>query len=211
MRLTFENITIGYGSDRAILENISTSLGEGLWVVTGPNGSGKSSLLRCAASIIRPRSGRLTYDGADVWGDPMAYRWRVGYAPQDVDELPDLTTRRYLTYLAALKGVRSTHQRERVAEMLASCNLPDQLMRTLSTGMKRRLAIAAALLNDPDVLLLDEPADGLDPEERIWLYRWLSDLAGSRVAVLATNLPDEVAGVTDGWVHIQKGVLAHRH
>jgi len=204
MLLTWENVTLGAP---AVLEGVNLVLRRGLWGVAG---LGKTTLLRCGAALTRPHRGRLLFDGDDIWDDPVAYRWRVGYVPQDAEELPPVGAVQYLEYLGALKGIRPQYQRSRASQMLAYFALPDRSLATYSAGMKRRIAVATALLNDPDILLLDDPITGLDPEERINLLNCLTQLADERIILLATSLPEEADGAVQGWVMLRsKG--AHLH
>lgn len=205
MWLQFDRVTIGYPGGSPVLEEISFRVGPGLWLLTGPNGSGKSSLLRCAAGILRPRAGRLLWNGGDAWQSPSRYRWHLGYAPQDLHDLPDLTAGQYLSYLGSLKGVRPALQSDRTRDVMSLAGLTDGPLTTLSTGMKRRLGIAAALLNDPDLLILDEPTAGLDIEEKATLRILLSELADFRILLVATHLPEELAEMAAGHITIRNG------
>ena len=200
MWLSFEAVTL-----KAFMQPISFRLGRGLWLVVGPNGAGKSSLLRCAAGIERPRQGQLLWSGQDVARDLLRFRWHVGYAPQEVEEFPDMTALAYLTYLGVLKGIRPRYRSQRAADLLQLLELPNRQPATYSTGQKRRLGIAAALLNDPDLLILDEPMAGLDIQEKIWLRNYLSNLALDRILLVATHLPDEMAAEASGWVRLENG------
>lgn len=205
MWLSFEQVTLRYERGAPVLTDVTFRVSSGLWQVVGPNGAGKSSLLRCAAGLLRPSAGSLCFDGEDVWSNAPAYRWRLGYAPQDVEELPDLPAGRYLAYLAALKGIRPEYQQSRAKEMLRTFALPDRSLPGYSAGMKRRLAQAAAMLNDPDVLLLDEPSAGLDPQEKVWLWLYLAQLAQERIILLATCVPEESAHLASGRLAVMNG------
>lgn len=212
MWLSVQQVTLGYPGGPPVLEGVDLDLGPGLWAMVGANGSGKSSLLRCAAGILQPRQGRLAYNGGDAWQRPAQYRYHLGYAPQEVEEFPDLAASQYLSYLAALKGIRPALQAARVREVLAMMRLEDGLPARYSAGMRRRLAIAAALLNDPDLLLLDEPTVGLDPQEIRRLRDLLGRLAADRIILLATHVPEEWDGVADHWVVVEnKGAYIHGH
>lgn len=200
MQLTWEHVTLGYPSRPAVLTAIDFEVGRGLWGLTG---RGKTTFLRSAAALLRPLRGRVLYDSEDIWTHASAHRWLVGYAPQDAEELPALNASRYLAYLGALKGIRPEYQRRRAGEMLDAFHLPDRRLDTFSAGMKRRLTIAAALLNDPDVLLLDDPTTGLDPEEKVHVFATLAQLAGDRIILMATSLPEEADGVVRGWIAMQ--------
>lgn len=204
MWLTFQQVATGP------LAQVSFRLSAGLWLLVGPNGAGKSSLLRCAAGILPPRQGRILWNGTPISTDPQRFRWHVGYAPQEVEEFPDMTAAAYLEYLAVLKGILSAHRSSRVSQLLDLLALPNRKPRTYSTGQKRRLGLAAALLNDPDILILDEPSAGLDIQEKIWLRTYLSDLALDRIVLVATHLPEEMEAtgilqVHDGRVNIIDG------
>lgn len=210
MWLSFEEVSIGYGGQPPVLERVSFRVGTGLWAITGRNGSGKTSLLRCAAGILRPLSGRLLWNGQDAWSHPSAYRWHLGYAPQESLDLPDERVSRYLTYLAAVKGIKPALHKARVREVMAVVGLTDGALHLLSGGMKRRLLLAAALLNDPDLLILDEPTHDLDPEEKVRLRLLLQDLAQERIVLLSTHLVEEMEGMVDGWLRVtEKGVTLH--
>lgn len=208
MKLTFDSVTLAYHRRRPVLEAVCLALGPGLWLLVGSNGSGKSTLLRCAAGLLPPSRGRLLWDGRDAYRLDGRYRGLLGYAPQELGGYPDLTVRTYLTYLCALKGIRPSRQAGRVAELLDMLGLAvaaDRPAGLLSGGMKTRLGLAQALLNDPDILLIDEPTAGLDPEERVRFRQWLADLARDRIVLMATNVPSDLDGAADGIIRLGNG------
>lgn len=211
MQLEFVNVICRYGRGRPVLSEVSLRLGRGLWTVSGPNGAGKSTLLRCAAGLLPPDRGRLLWNGVDAVRLGGRYRWHLGYMPQEPAAYPDLTARAYLHYLAALKGIRHERQSQRVAEMLDLVGLTacaDRLPSGLSAGMKGRLALAQALLNDPDLLLLDEPQASLDPEEQVRFRLLLADLALDRIVLAVTSRPEDLKGTAEGEIRLQGGRLA---
>jgi len=210
VRLEFSDVAAGYGAGPPVLTGMSFSLGPGLWLVTGPNGSGKTTLLRCAAGILPPRAGQVRLGAVDAQADPIAYRWHLGYAPQELLDLPETRAKAYLTYLAALKGVRPAFRGKRVAAVMDQVGLSDGAIDAYSTGMRRRLVLAAALLNDPDLLLLDEPTQDLDPAELVQLRMLLAELSADRIVLVATNLPDALSGGASGCLQITAGGVSWR-
>lgn len=211
MKLSFDKVTLTYQPWRPVLTDLTFDLTPGLWVLTGPNGSGKSTLLRCAAGLLAPWRGQVRYNAEDAYRMDGRYRAQLGYAPQEVGGYPGLTVRAYLAYLGALKGIRPAAVGGRTAEMLDLFTLTevaDRPAALLSGGMKTRLGLAQALLNDPDIVILDEPTTGLDPEERVRFRQLLLDLARDRIVLMATNVPSDVDGVADGMIHLCGGRLA---
>jgi len=200
------------GGNRAV-DAITLPLRPGLIGLLGPNGAGKSSLMRVAATVTRPTSGQVRFEGVDVVAHPDALRRVLGYLPQDFGVYPNLTAREFLLYLAAAKGLSTRTAKARVDELLGLVNLTGALKRPLgkySGGMLRRVGIAQALLGDPRVIIVDEPTAGLDPEERVRLRNLLSDLSVDRVVLLSTHIVSDVDSVAADIAVVARGRLLRR-
>ncbi|HTQ80595.1 MAG TPA: ATP-binding cassette domain-containing protein, partial [Thermoanaerobaculia bacterium] len=177
MRLTIEKASKIYKGGAAALSDFSLDLQPGVLGLLGPNGAGKSTLMRILATVTRPTSGRILWNGEDTVSSPAALRASLGYLPQDFGVYPNLSAVEFLEYLAAVKGVPARVARGRIAELLSLVNLTEAARRPLggySGGMRQRVGIAQALLNDPRLLIVDEPTVGLDPEERVRFRNLLS-------------------------------------
>lgn len=173
----------------------------------GPNGAGKTTLMQMIATITRPTSGRILFHGADVTKQPNELRRRLGYLPQDFGVYDNLTATEFLTYFAALKGVRS---KRRVMEMLESVNLHGLANRAVggfSGGMKQRLGIAQALINDPQLVIVDEPTAGLDPEERVRFRNVLSEIGFGKLVILSTHIVSDVESIATEIAVMKNGSL----
>jgi ABC-type multidrug transport system ATPase subunit len=195
MRLRIEDVHKDYGKGVRGLSGISLDLGPGILGLLGPNGAGKSSLMRILATITRPTAGRVTWNGTDVGREPDALRAVLGYLPQDFGVYPNLNPVEFLELIAAAKGLSGAATRRRIDALLELVNLQDVRGRALggfSGGMRQRVGIAQALLNDPRLLIVDEPTAGLDPEERVRLRHLLSDLSGDRIVILSTHIVSDV-------------------
>lgn len=200
------------GGPRAV-DAVTLRLDNGLIGLLGPNGAGKSSLMRIAATVTRPTSGQVLFDGADVVRRPDALRRRLGYLPQDFGVYPHLSAPEFLSYLAAVKGVGARAARARISELLEILDLAGAGKRPLgaySGGMLRRVGVAQALLTDPRVLVVDEPSAGLDPEQRVVLRNLLSDLATDRVVVLSTHIASDIESVASDIAIMAGGRLLVR-
>ncbi len=195
------------------LQDFSLELGPGVLGLLGPNGAGKSTLMRILATITRASTGTVTWNGHDIARHPDVLRSVLGYLPQDFGVYPHLTAVEFLAYMAAIKGIDRKAARKRIEELLLVVNLVDARKRPLgqySGGMKQRIGIAQALLNDPQLLIVDEPTVGLDPEERVRFRNLLSDLSGERIVVLSTHIVSDVEATATDMVIIHKGrMLAH--
>jgi ABC-2 type transport system ATP-binding protein len=213
MQLELTSITKTYRGGRRAVAGVSMRIGPGVLGLLGPNGAGKSSLMRVLATITRPTEGRITWDGTDIVARPDGLRRRLGYLPQDFGVYPNLTAREFLGYLAAVKGLPARTANARVAELLELVNLTDAGRRPLgrySGGMRQRVGIAQALLNDPAVLIVDEPTVGLDPEERLRFRNLLGALAADRIVILSTHIVSDVEAVAEDIAVLVGGRLRTR-
>ena len=195
------------------VDGVTLRLGPGLVGLLGPNGAGKSSLMRIAATVTRPTSGQVLFDGTDAVARPDPLRRNLGYLPQDFGVYPHLSAREFLSYLAAVKGLPARAARTRIGELLELVDLAGAGKRPLgkySGGMLRRVGIAQALLADPRVLIVDEPTAGLDPEQRVLFRNLLSDLAGDRVVLLSTHIVSDVESVASDIAIMAGGRLRLR-
>ncbi|WP_431033195.1 ABC transporter ATP-binding protein [Streptomyces sp. P6-2-1] len=207
------DITKVYKGGKRAVDGLTLTLGKGMVGLLGPNGAGKSSLMRIIATVTRPTSGSIRYEGTDLTADPDALRRRLGYLPQDFGVYPHLTSREFLAYLAAAKGLSARPARARIEELLELVNLTEAVKRPLgaySGGMLRRVGIAQALLGDPRVIVVDEPTAGLDPEERVRFRNLLSDLSAERAVLLSTHIVSDVESVASDIAVMAGGRLLRR-
>jgi ABC-type multidrug transport system ATPase subunit len=213
LKLTIDHVSKRYGANTLALQDFSLELGSGILGLLGPNGAGKTTLMSILATITRPTSGAIHWNGIDLAADPNAIRSVLGYLPQDFGVYPNLNAVEFLEYLAAVKGLDAVAARKRIDELLNLVNLTDVRKRPLggySGGMRQRIGIAQALLNDPKLLIVDEPTAGLDPEERVRFRNLLSDLSGDRIVILSTHIVSDVeATATDIALISQGRLVAH--
>src|SRR3984893_4249519 len=216
MRLVVENVSKEYrgGAQRVrALRNVQFSLAPGVLGLLGPNGAGKSTLMRILATITQPSSGRALWNDTEIARQPDALREVLGYLPQDFGVYPHLNAIEFLEYLAAVKGVGAGAARARIRELLELVNLTGAAKRPLggySGGMRQRIGIAQALLNDPQLLIVDEPTAGLDPEERVRFRNLLSELSGERIVILSTHIVSDVEAVATNIAILAHGrLMAH--
>ena len=195
------------------LKDFTLRVGPGVLGLLGPNGAGKSTLMRILATITKATEGRVLWNGSDIARAPDALRSVLGYLPQDFGVYPHLNAMEFLQYMAALKGLSRKVSRKRIDELLAVVNLVEARKRPLggfSGGMKQRVGIAQALLNDPQVLIVDEPTVGLDPEERVRFRNLLSDLSGERIVLLSTHIVSDIEATAVDMVIMDSGrMLIH--
>jgi ABC-2 type transport system ATP-binding protein len=208
MKLTIEHLSKQYRRDFWGLRNFDLELAPGIIGLLGPNGAGKSTLMRMLATITQPTEGTVKWNDVDIVKSPDKLRAVLGYLPQDFGIYPNLTAVEFLEYIAAIKGMDGKSARRRIDELLVVVNLVHAAKRPLgaySGGMKQRVGIAQALLNDPQLLIVDEPTVGLDPEERVRFRNLLSDLAGVRIIILSTHIVSDVEATSTEIVIINKG------
>lgn len=209
MELTITNLTKEFGQFRAVNE-VSYTMQNGVYGLLGVNGAGKTTLMRMLTTLMKPTSGQITWDGQDIFEMDGKYRKLLGYLPQDFGFYPDFSVYDYLMYIAALKGIRPAVAKQRVKELLKQVGLVKarhKKMKTLSGGMKRRAGIAQAMLNDPRILILDEPTAGLDPSERIRFRNLISELSEDRIVLLSTHIVSDVEYIANEILLMQDGQL----
>ena len=194
MKLTISDLTKDFGSFRAV-DQVTFTMHSGVYGLLGVNGAGKTTLMRMLTTLIPPTGGEIRWDGQDVFRMDSAYRKLLGYLPQDFGYYPDFSIYDYLMYIASIKGIRPAAAKQRALRLLKQVGLSQaghKKMKTLSGGMKRRVGIAQAMLNDPKILILDEPTAGLDPNERIRFRNLISELSEDRIVLLSTHIVSDI-------------------
>ena len=210
MAMNIQNVSKQYNNGHWGLRDFSLDLGPGVLGLLGPNGAGKSTLMRILATITKATTGSVTWNGRDIARSPDDLRAVLGYLPQDFGVYPNLSAIEFLEYMAAIKGLDAKTAKRRIDELLQVVNLVEAAKRPLggySGGMKQRVGIAQALLNDPQLLIVDEPTVGLDPEERVRFRNLLSDLSGERIVILSTHIVSDVEATATHIVLINEGKL----
>lgn len=211
MELRLEDLRKDFGGIVAV-DRISYEMSNGIYGLLGVNGAGKTTLMRMMCTLLMPTSGRITCDGRDIFSMKGEYRRLLGYLPQDFGYYPDFTVRDYLGYIASIKGLSKAAAFDAVDRMLAMTGMEKfryRRMKKLSGGMKRRVGIAQAMLNDPAVLVLDEPTAGLDPRERIRFRNLISELGKDRIILLSTHIVSDVEYIADEILLMGKGRVLH--
>ena len=209
--ITIKDLVKVYPGPVAALQGINLEIPSGMFGLLGPNGSGKSTLMRIMAGLLAPTSGSITMDGIDITSRPESVWSRLGYLPQDFGFYPNLTGEAVLLHMLRLKGVKAPKGlKYLVAQLLERVNLSDagkRKVKTYSGGMKQRLGIAQAIAGKPDLIIVDEPTAGLDPEERMRFYHLLSTLAEDRTVLLTTHIVEDVGVLCPQFAIIRKGKL----
>jgi ABC-2 type transport system ATP-binding protein len=210
MKLSLKGVSKLYSGKVWGLKDFTLEVGPGILGLLGPNGAGKSTLMRILATITKPTNGTVTWGGSNIVKSPNRLRAVLGYLPQDFGVYPNLNAIEFLEYLAAAKGLDRKTARNRIQELLQVVNLVEAQKRPLgsySGGMRQRVGIAQALLNDPELLIVDEPTAGLDPEERVRFRNLLSELSGARIVILSTHIVSDVEACAINIALIARGHL----
>lgn len=204
MELTIDRVTKQYKNKIAV-DRISLKLTKGVHGLLGANGAGKTTLMRMICGILRPTGGTILLDGLDV--STEEYRARLGYLPQDFGYYPDFTGMDFLLYMAALKGLSRADAKQKAGKLLELVDLREvsrKKIKTYSGGMKQRLGIAQALLNDPDLLVLDEPTAGLDPKERVRFRNLIEELGEDNIVLLSTHIVSDIEHIENSSILMMK-------
>lgn len=207
MVLTVTDLTKRYAQKTAV-DHLSFTLTPGVTGLLGANGAGKTTLMRLLCGILRPTEGAIKFDGADV--NSEEYRNLLGYLPQDFGYYPEFSGRDFLLYMAALKGLSREEAKAKTAALLRQVNLTDaadKKVKTYSGGMKQRLGIAQALLNDPKLIILDEPTAGLDPKERVHFRELIAEAGKSSIVLLSTHIVSDVERIADRILMVKDGQI----
>ncbi len=209
MKLELDRISKQYGNKIA-LDGISLELQEGIYGLLGANGAGKTTLMRIICGILNPTAGEVKLNGTNNIEMGEDYRDILGYLPQDFGYYPSFKAKEFMLYMASLKGLESNYAKMRTEELLQIVGLSEvanKKVGTFSGGMKQRLGIAQAVLNDPKVLILDEPTAGLDPKERIHFRKLISSFAEDKIIILSTHIVSDVEQIADQILILKKGNL----
>lgn len=207
MKLQVEHLCKSYRKKEA-LRDVSFTLQKGVYGLLGENGAGKSTLMRMMATVDFPTKGEIRYEGKSIYAMDEEYRGLIGYMPQNYSVYPGFTARDFLQYMGTLKGVPEEKLKSRIGEVLDFVNLSDvadKKVKTFSGGMKRRIGIAQAIINEPQILIFDEPTAGLDPRERIRFSNIISDMGKDKIILLSTHIVSDIEAIANELVVIKNG------
>ena len=207
MELLLDRLTKHYGNKIAV-DQVSATLKPGVYGLLGANGAGKTTLMRMLCAILESTSGEVLLNGKEITSMGAEYRNILGYLPQDFGYYPNYTAMEFLMYIAALKGIPKDIAKRRAKELLevvGLSNVSNKKIKTFSGGMKQRVGIAQALLNNPEILILDEPTAGLDPKERVRFRNLLSEYAGDKIVILSTHIVSDIEAIADEVLLMKKG------
>lgn len=199
--------------DKTALENVSLELGCGIYGLLGPNGAGKSTLMNIITGNIKPSAGKVLWNGTDINGLGEKFRSIIGYAPQQQGMYHSFSGRRFLSYMAALKGIPKKEVRREIERVLLYVNMAeaaDRAIGTYSGGMKQRILIAQAILGNPKLIVMDEPTAGLDPKERIHIRKRLGALSEEKIILISTHVVSDIAPIAKEILLIQSGHIMDR-
>ncbi|KQC86237.1 ABC transporter ATP-binding protein [Clostridium sp. AF34-13] len=212
MKLELDGLTKEFGDFTAV-NHINLTMTNGVYGLLGVNGAGKTTLMRMLCTLLKPTSGTICCNGKDIFNMDSEYRKLLGYLPQDFGFYPEFTVEDYLLYIAALKGIRPVVAKKRVKELISKVGLSKaahKKMKKLSGGMKRRAGIAQAMLNNPKILILDEPTAGLDPNERIRFRNLISELSEDRLVLLSTHIVSDIEYIANEIWLMKDGEVLHK-
>ena len=212
MELSLDHLSKQYGSKIAV-DSISAILTPGVYGLLGANGAGKTTLMRMLCGILEPTSGEVLFNDHEITAMGATYRNMLGYLPQDFGYYPNYTAMEFMLYMAALKGIPQNIAVKRIKKLLTTVDLnhvASKRIRTFSGGMKQRVGIAQALLNNPKVLILDEPTAGLDPKERVRFRNLLSEYAGDKIVISSTHIVSDIEAIADEVLLMKKGRIVQR-
>ncbi|HAT4314310.1 ATP-binding cassette domain-containing protein [Clostridium perfringens] len=210
--LVVNNVSKKYGSF-CVLKDINLEFNNGIYALLAPNGAGKTTLIKLLTTLIFPTSGEILYKGTDIVSLDGEYRDIIGYLPQDFGYYRNYTPRKFLLYLAALKGIKKEDALGKVKEVLKIVsleNVENKKMKGFSGGMIQRVGIAQALLNDPKILILDEPTAGLDPKERVRFRNLLSDLSRDRIVIISTHIVSDIEFISNEVIMIKDHKILYK-
>lgn len=212
MELKISGLTKQFG-DFAAVDHVDVSLACGVYGLLGVNGAGKTTLMRMLCTLLRPTSGSITFNGENIFAMDADYRKVLGYLPQDFGFYPEFSVEDYLHYIASIKGIRPAAAKKIVKMLIGKVGLQKSAhkkMKKLSGGMKRRAGIAQAMLNNPQILILDEPTAGLDPNERIRFRNLISEVAEDRLVLLSTHIVSDIEYIANEILLMKAGQIVHR-
>lgn len=212
MKVVLDNLTKGFGEFVAV-DHINLTMTNGVYGLLGVNGAGKTTLMRMLCTLLKPTSGSIYCNGKDIFEMDGEYRKLLGYLPQDFGFYPEFTVKDYLLYIATIKGVRPAVARKRTNELISRVGLAkvaNKKLKKLSGGMKRRAGIAQAMLNDPKILILDEPTAGLDPNERIRFRNLISELSEERLVLLSTHIVSDIEYIANEILMMKDGAIVNK-